>query len=309
MTLVDPARPARVPLLVLGLAIVGVAHGSIFVRLAGEAPPFAIAAWRLTLASAIVIPLALLIDRRAFATVTGSTLGLVAAAGVLLAGHFATWITSLSYTSIANSVVLVTTAPIWVALIGTVTGALRLSRRMWLAVGLSVLGSVVIGWGSARLGTATLKGDLLAIAGAICISGYLLLARQIHRSMSFLPFVALVYGTAAVFLWVTALATGTQVSGFAMGTWWALLGIALVSQVIGHSSYNWSLRHLKPDLVAVSLLGEPILASILGLVFFREQIPALTLLGGALVLTAIVMATLEGSDSRPRAGERAPGAA
>ncbi len=300
-----PARSERAPLLVLGLAIVAVAHGSIFVRLAGDAPPFAIAAWRLTLASAVVVPLALFWDRQAFAALRGSTVALVGAAGLLLAGHFATWITSLQYTSIANSVVLVTTAPIWVALIGTLTGALRLSPRMWLAVALSVLGSVVIGWGSARLGTATLKGDLLAIAGAICISGYLLLARQIQRSLGFLPFVALVYGAAATFLWLAVLASGTKVSGFAMGTWWALLGIALVSQVIGHSSYNWSLRHVSPDLVAVSLLGEPILASILGLVFFREPIPAMTLVGGALVLTAILIATRAGSEPGPRAGAQA----
>lgn len=273
----------------LALAIVAVSHGSIFVRLA-ESAPFATAAWRLTLASAVVVPLALLFDRRAFAALDAKLFGLVGAAGLLLAGHFATWITSLAYTSISNSVVLVTTAPVWVGIIGALTGTLVLTRRMWVAVVLSVLGSIVIGWGSARLGMATLKGDLLALAGGVCIGGYLLLAQHAQRRLTFLPFVALVYASAAAFLWIGALATGTVMSGFSAGTWWALIGIALVSQVIGHSGYNWSLRHLNPDIVAVTLLGEPILASILGLVFFREAIPGATLAGGVLVLAAIVLA-------------------
>jgi len=277
------------PLLVLGVAIVAVAHASIFVRLA-DAAPLAIAAWRLTLASAIVVPLALLFDRGAFARLDARTLGLIAAAGLLLAGHFATWITSLRYTSIANSVVLVTSAPIWVGLIGALTGTLRLSRQMWFAVALSVLGSAVIGWGSARLGIATLRGDLLAIGGAICIGGYLMLAQRIQRKLPFLPFVALVYAAAALFLWITALGTGTQLAGFSGRTWWALAGIALVSQVIGHSGYNWSLRHLNPDIVAVTLLGEPILASLLGLLFFAEPIAPATLAGGVLILAAILVA-------------------
>lgn len=277
-------------LLVLAFSVVAIAHGSIFVRVA-DAAPLAIAAWRLTLATAVVLPVALFVQRRAFARLEVRTVALIAVAGLLLAGHFATWITSLRYTSIANSVVLVATAPVWVGLIGAATGALQLSRRMWFAVVLSVAGSTVIGWGSANLGAETLKGDLLAIAGAVCIGGYLLLAQRIQRTLPFLPFVALIYGAAAAFLWIAALASATPMRGFEVGTWWALIGIALVSQVIGHSGYNWSLRHLNPDLVAVTLLGEPIIASLLGLLFFAEPIAGMTLLGGVLILGAIVIAT------------------
>ncbi len=282
-------RGRGAPLLILALGVVAIAHGSIFVRLA-DASPLAIAAWRLTLASALVVPLALLVERRAFGRLDRRLLVSIAAAGLLLAGHFATWITSLAYTSIANSVVLVATVPVWVGIIGVATGVLRLSRAMWLAISLSVVGSAVIGWGSARLGAGTLRGDLLAVAGAICMGGYLLLAQRIQRTLPFLPFVAVIYATAAAFLWIAALASGARLGGFAPATWWALVGIALVSQVIGHSSYNWSLRHLNPDLVSVTLLGEPILASLLGLLFFAEPIAAMTLAGGALVLLAILIA-------------------
>jgi len=284
------ATPRFPPWLVLGFAIVAVAHGSIFVRLA-EAPALAVAAWRLTLATAVVLPIAWALEREALSRIDRRTLLLGILAGGLLAGHFATWIASLSYTSISNSVVLVTTAPVWVALIGLATGALRLSRGMWLAVGLSLAGSLVIGWGSARIGSTTLKGDLLAVAGAVCLAGYLLLAQRVQRQLAFLPYVALAYGSAAAWLWIAALADATPMVGFDMKTWGALIGIALVSQLIGHSGYNWSLRHLSPDFVAVTLLGEPILASLLGLLFFTEAIPAATLAGGCLVLAAIVMAS------------------
>lgn len=278
------------PLLILALGVVAIAHGSIFVRLA-DASPLAIAAWRLTLASAVVVPLALFVDRRVFTRLDRRLLVSIAGAGVLLAGHFATWITSLAYTSIANSVVLVATVPVWVGIIGVATGTLRLPRAMWIAIALSVVGSTVIGWGSARLGTGTVRGDLLAVAGAVCMGGYLLLAQRIQRSLPFLPFVAAIYATAAAFLWIAALGSGARLGGFEPSTWWALAGIAVVSQVIGHSSYNWSLRHLDPDLVSVTLLGEPILASLLGLLFFSEPIAVMTLAGGALVLLAILIAT------------------
>lgn len=278
------------PLVVLCVAVLAVAHGAIFVRLAGDAPALAIAAWRLTLATGIVLPLVLLRYRAGFRAVDARLALLLVVAGGLLAAHFATWISSLEYTSISNSVVLVSTAPLWVALLGRLTGSLTLSRQMTWAVGLSVAGAIVIGAGSMRVGMTTLKGDLLALAGAACMGGYLLIAQRTQRTLAFGPYVLLVYGIAAAFLWATALLTGVQVSGFDATTWWALGGIAVVSQVIGHSGYNWSLRHLRPDFVAVTLLGEPVLASLLGLLLFGEKIPAATLAGGAIILAAIAMA-------------------
>ncbi|HSD75624.1 MAG TPA: DMT family transporter [Steroidobacteraceae bacterium] len=278
------------PIAVLCIAVLAVAHGSIFVRLATDAQPLAIAAWRLTLATAIVLPIIWLRGLQSWRALDARTLGLVLGASALLAGHFATWISSLAFTSISNSVVLVSTAPLWVAVIGRLTGALRLSRLMTWAVMLSVIGAVIIGWGSARIGFNTLRGDLLALAGAACMGGYLLIAQRIQRTLAFAPYVGLVYGATALLLWLTALTAGTPMRGFGTGTWWALGGIALVSQVIGHSGYNWSLRHLRPDFVAVTLLAEPIVASILGLILFREAIPTPTLAGGIVILAAIALA-------------------
>lgn len=277
-------------LVVLCFAVLAVAHGAIFVRLAGDAPALAIAAWRLTLATGIVLPLVLTRYSGQFRAVEFRIFLLLVGAGGLLAAHFATWITSLGYTSISNSVVLVSTAPLWVALLGRLTGSLQLSPRMTWAVALSVAGAIVIGAGSMRVGMITLKGDLLALAGAACMGGYLLVAQRIQRTLAFGPYVLLVYGITATFLWAAALVARVPVHGFSAKTWWALIGIAVVSQVIGHSGYNWSLRHLRPDFVAVTLLGEPVLASLLGLFLFDERIPTATLAGGAVILAAIAMA-------------------
>lgn len=259
-------------------------------RLASEAEPLAIAAWRLTLATAVVAPLVFLFERQAFAGITRSELLLTVAAGGLLAGHFATWISSLEFTSISNSVLLVSTAPVWVAVIGRLTGTVQLSRHMAAAIALSLLGSAVIAGGSVALGRHSLRGDLLALLGAVCMGAYLLTAQRIQRRLAFGAYVALVYASAALWLWIAALASGTRMTGFDDRTWWALAGIALVSQVIGHSGYNFSLRQLKPEFVAVTLLGEPVLASLLGWFLFAEPIPSLTLAGGVLVLLAILLA-------------------
>ena len=264
----------------LAIAVIAVAHGAIFVRLAHGAEPLAIAAWRLTLATGIVVPLVLAATRNAFGQISGRELLLTAAAGALLAGHFATWISSLKFTSISNSVLLVSTAPVWVAVIGRLTGTVQLSRLMGFAIGLSILGSIIIAGGSVAIGGGTLRGDLLALLGAVCMGAYLLMAQRVQRSVAFGPYVALVYASAALWLWFAALASGTRMFGYDARIWWALAGIAVVSQVIGHSGYNYSLRQLKPEFVAVTLLGEPILASILGWFLFREPVPATTLGGG-----------------------------
>jgi drug/metabolite transporter (DMT)-like permease len=278
------------PLLILAFAVLAVAHGAIFVRLASAAPPLAIAAWRLTLASAIVLPIVLSAQRGAFHGVGARDLLLTIGAGGLLAAHFATWISSLQYTSISNSVLLVSTAPAWVAVIGGLSGTVKLSRLMTIAILLSLVGSAIIASGSLAIGRETLSGDLLALVGAVCMGAYLLTAQRAQRSLSFGAYVVLVYVSTAAWLWIAALASGTRMTGFETRTWWALAGIALVSQVIGHSGYNFSLRQLKPEFVAVTLLGEPIVASLLGLVLFGEPVRGATLAGGVLVLAAILLA-------------------
>ena len=275
------------PYAVLAAALVGVSFGSIFVRLAA-APALAIALWRMTLASAVVLPAALASGGIRPAT-SGRAMALAAAAGGLLALHFGSWMTSLLFTSVANSVLLVNTAPIFVALLSWISGRDRPTSRTWAAVVLATAGAAVITSGGPSDATS-LIGNLLAVGGALAMAGYLLLAREAQRVLAYLPYVAVAYGTAAAVLWAAVLISGTQWHSFPPQTWAVLATMAVVSQLVGHGGYNWSLRHLQAAFVSIALTGEPVLASLLAWWLLDEPIGARTALGGVLVLSGIVVA-------------------
>jgi drug/metabolite transporter (DMT)-like permease len=275
------------PFVVLAIALAGVSFGSIFVRLAA-APALAIALWRMTFAAAVVLPLGLA-ARRPGAAADRRSLALAAAAGGMLALHFASWITSLQFTSVAVSVLLVNTAPVFVALLMW-AGGRQPAARTWVAVMLANAGAVVIAAGSPQGGGRPLLGSLLATGGALAMAGYLLLAREAQRSLAYLAYLGIAYGTAAVVLWGAVLVSGTQWTGFAARTWAVLAAMAAVSQLVGHGGYNWSLRHLQPAFVAVALTGEPVVASLLAWWILGEAVTERVALGGALVLAAIVVA-------------------
>ncbi|HEX9794936.1 MAG TPA: DMT family transporter [Planctomycetota bacterium] len=169
---------------------------------------------------------------------------MTAAAGVLLALHFATRIASLAHTSVAASLVLVNTTPIWAGLLAPRFTGERTGRSLALGIGVAVLGAVVIGAGDFRVEGSALRGDLLALAGAVTLAGYVIAGRQLRRRLALMPYVVLCYGTAALVLLALALAlaAGHPVGGYSAATYGWLIGIALVPQVWGHTSYNWALR-------------------------------------------------------------------
>ena len=274
------------PFLVLAVALAAVSFGSIFARLA-DAAPLAIAAWRMGLAALVVIPVAL-VGESASARLELQPASLAAAAGLFLALHFATWIASLDYTSIARSVLLVSTAPIWVAIFQFVSGRGVPALRTVLALLFAVCGVAVANIGRGT-GGALLTGDLLAIAGAIAMAAYLLLSQKAQSSLTFRRYLALAYGAAAALLWLAVTMTGTAAGGYSATTWWAFAGMAAISQLIGHSGYNWSLRHLDPLYVAVALVGEPVIASVLGWWLLGEGLDWQTAVGGLLILTGILL--------------------
>lgn len=290
----EPAKPILLaPFLVLGIALLAVSHGAIFTRLA-DAAPLAIAAWRMGLACLVVLPLAA--ASRPGRLPIGPA-ALAAGAGALLALHFATWITSLDHTSIARSVLLVSTAPIWVAVIQFVIGRGAPARSTVLALVFATAGALVVSSGGIA-GGAAIKGDLLAVAGAIAMAGYLLLSRQAQAALPFRAYLGIAYGAAALLLWLGVLFSRTPATGFDAMTWWALAGMALVSQLIGHSGYNWSLRHLNPQFVSVVLIGEPVLASCLGWWLLGEELDWRTGAGGALILAGIALGAVAAREPR-----------
>jgi len=284
----DPV-PAFNPYFALIIGVFAVSTGAIFARLA-DAPALVIAAYRVGLASLILAPLAWFKARHEIAALSRRELKLAVISGFFLAMHFATWISSLDYTSVANSVVLVNTNPLWVGLLTPFIVKERVKRATVVSIIISVIGGSIIGYGDFATGGKALLGDALALIGSICAAIYLLLGRNLRRKLSLLPYIFICYGSAAVILWIIVLCLGLPLSGFSRTTVFALWGMALISQLTGHTSYNWALKWFSAGLIAVSLLGEPIGATILAYIIFNEGLTAYKIIGGIFILAAIYIA-------------------
>lgn len=293
----DETLPAFNPYLALVSGILAVSTGAIFARLA-DAPALVVAAYRVGLASLVLVPFSCWTSWGEMRSLSKRELKLAVLAGFFLALHFATWISSLDYTSVTNSVVLVNTNPLWVGLLTPMVTGERLRTTALVGIVISVIGGVIIGFGDFVAGGQALRGDLLALCGSVCAAFYLLIGRNLRRKLTLLPYITVCYGSAAVILWSMVLAFGLPISGFGSGTWASLWAMALITQLIGHTSYNWALRWFSAGTIAVSLLGEPIGSTILAYIIFNEGLTVSKIAGGALILSAIYIAA---------AGERATG--
>jgi drug/metabolite transporter (DMT)-like permease len=288
-------RDARVGL-ILGVAVIAVSLAAIFVRLAA-APGVVVAAYRMVLASLLLAPCTVRALRRT--PFRGRALWFTLLAGLLLAGHFATWITSLSYTSVTAAVTLVNTIPLWVALLSWLLLGAAPTLTVLLGALLAVAGGAVIGFGDLGGGSAPLLGDGLALAGAIFVSGYLLLGRQVQRSgVTLQAYVGVAYGVAALALLPLPLLLGQHYGGYSGETllWIALL--ALVPQLIGHTGINHAMKHLDPTLVSTVVLLEPLGATLLALLVFAEVPATLTLLGAGVLLFGVLLTVRSGRRER-----------
>jgi drug/metabolite transporter (DMT)-like permease len=283
------ATPAFNPHVVLIIGIIGVSTGSIFARLA-DAPALVTAAYRMGLAALILIPLAVWKAREELRSLSLQDIKLAILSGFFLALHFAAWISSLDHTAIANSVVLVNTIPLWVGLFTPLISKDRIRGSTITSIIVSVMGAAIIGFGDFATGGKALWGDLLAIFGAVCAAVYLLCGRKLRRKLSLLSYVAICYGSAAVILWLVVLFLDLPITGYSTQTVAAFWAMALISQIIGHSSYNWSLKWFSTSLVAVSLLGEPIGSTLLAYTIFGEGLTWIKLIGGLFILSAIYIA-------------------
>ena len=287
------------------VAILAVSTASIFIRFAQkDAPSLAIAALRLTFASVLLAPVALTRYRGELAALRRRDALLGIASGLFLGLHFATWITSLEYTTVASSVVIVSTGPLWVALFSPVFLNERLSREAFFGLGLALIGGSIIAFGGGcswerglsctnvgylKVGHS-LWGDFLALVGAWAVTGYLMIGRRLRSKIDLVPYIFLVYSVAAVSLLVAMGLAGISPLDYPPMTYVWLLLLALLPQLIGHSTYNWALRFLPAAIVAVLTLGEPIGSATLAY-FILQETPTLGILvGGALILAGIYLA-------------------
>lgn len=286
-----PARHYRAGIF-LPIGLVAISFASIFIKLC-EAPPLIIAAYRLTLATLILLLFTFPQTLREFRHLTRREIIPSLLAGLFLCFHFALWITSLQYTSVASSVIFVTTNPIFVGLASAFLLKERISWVLLLSILLAVSGGIIIGWGDWGRGKDHLWGDFLALLGAMMATGYLLVGRRVRQKVSLIAYITLVYGVAAGLLILLALFSGDPFFDYSPKSYVLFFLLALVPQLIGHSSLNWALKFFSATLVAVFILGEPIGASILAYLLLGEAVGQNLVWGGTLVLLGIYLSARE----------------
>ncbi|MBI4260966.1 MAG: DMT family transporter [Actinobacteria bacterium] len=271
------------------LGVVAISFAAILVRLA-DAPPLAVAFYRNAIAAAILVPLAVARHRRELLSLRRRDVALAVLAGALLAAHFASWIPSITLTTIAASTVLVETQPVWVGLAGHFFLGERLHRRAGLGIAVALGGAAVVAGGDVGLSGDAMLGDLLALGGAVAGAGYYLAGRDLRRRLSVLAYVAIAYSSCAAVLMVAMVGAGTPFLEFPAGTWMAFLAMALVPHILGHTVLNYLLGFLEATVIAVAVMAEPVGATILALAFFGEVPSWSALVGGPLVLMGIYVA-------------------
>ena len=283
------------------MGVVAVSFSAVLVRQA-DAPALTVALYRNAFAAAIVVPLAFAFRREEIRRLTRRQIWMAVASGALLALHFATWIASLSYTTIAASVVLVTASPILVAAASSKLFGDRVGRTAVAGILVGLVGAAVVSGGDLIvLSPRAAGGDLLALAGAVTVGGYFIAGRRLRQDISLLTYVALVYATCTLLLWPAAVITGSRLSGFPVKTWWLFVLMAVVPQMLGHTVFNYLLRDLAATVVAISVMGEPVGAALLALAFFGEVPPWTAVVGGGMILAGIYVALT--AQARTRRGD------
>lgn len=277
----------RRALVIVAFAIVVVSFAAILIRLC-TVPTAVIAAWRLAFASLLLLPL--YAGSRGYRGISRGQLWLCVLSGLFLSLHFLLWIESLRLTTVASSVVLVTTSPVFAAVFAWVILGEGLTKRTLLAIGFCMLGSFTIGRGDIHLGREMLEGDLYALGGAAAFGAYFVTGRSVRRRMSFLPYVFMAYASSALMLVGWAVVTRHNLTGFAPANYLWLFLLALGPQVFGHSSLNWALGYLPAPKVAISILGEPIGSALLAWLIFSEVPGPALFVGGALILYGVYLA-------------------
>ncbi|HTZ50780.1 MAG TPA: EamA family transporter [Spirochaetia bacterium] len=301
------AAPSRTTAdLALAIGVAAVSSAAILVTLSRHAgvPALSIAAWRLGLASLVVLPVALVRSHAEIRALAGRDLGLALVSGVLLALHFGFWTASLDATSVMSSVVFVSTNPVFVAIASALVFRERLGAGTVVGIAVAIAGGALVGFlDAAQSGAASTRGDLLALAAAVCGSAYLLVGRTVRPRMSLPAYVGIVYPVAAVVLLAAVAVSGTSLAlDRPRGLLWAA-ALAVGPQLIGHTAYNYALRHVSATLVTVTLLAEPVGATLLAIPVL-DQLPSWPrAAGGVLILVGIFLAARSEGRAQKRRAE------
>lgn len=287
------------PYAALVIGLVAVSSSSVLIRFAQNenAPSLLISWWRTTLAALILTPIIFSRYRQAIRALKPAEIGLAMLSGAFLAAHFATWITSLEYTSVLISATLVTTNPLMVAMLTPLLLREKLSLTTLGAILLGLVGGIIISVGGsagdAPKQNAPALGALLALAGALAVALYYIIGRRLRSKLEAIPYIWLTYSSAGIVLLVVLLISGTPIAGHAGNAYLWMTLIGLIPQLIGHSSFNYALGYLSAALVSLTVQGEPIISTILAIMLFgaSEAPQPIQIVGSVLIITALVIAS------------------
>lgn len=272
---------------IIPIGILAVSTASIFVKLC-DAPALVISTYRVVVASLVILPV--VAYGKLWKTWKGKDFKWFLISGTFLSLHFATWIASLKYTSVASSVILVNSHPLFVGLGGWLFLGEKPGLRLLGGICLSFAGSALIGFGDISLSKQAIVGDGLALLGAVAASGYLLVGRLMRKEGHLLSYVFPVYAWAAVVLIVLSLIFRKPLWGYSPATYLYLLLLGLVPQLIGHTAFNWALKYLPASKVALLVLGEPVGSTILAYFFLEEVLSLSKVVGGIGIFAGILVA-------------------
>ena len=286
-TSIDSSHPPFSPYLGLVIATMAVSCSAILIK-ESSSPPLVIASYRLAITVALLLgPFVRLGGIAQLRTLARRSLGWIAASGILLGLHFATWTVSLQYTSVASSVLFVTVHPVLVAIAAFVVFGERTNRLAKAGIALTLAGSAIVAGGDLRLGGDAIRGDLLAFIGAVVFAGYLLIGRGARRNLETIAYSVPVYIVCTLFLVPCSLVFGQSLTAVGGRDILVFLGLAIVPTLGGHLLYNWTLKYLTATVVSVSFLGEPVGASLLAWALLGQQLAPSTVAGGAIILAGI----------------------
>jgi drug/metabolite transporter (DMT)-like permease len=279
--------------------VLAVSTGAVLVRWS-SAPSSVAAFYRVLFTTLPLLPVAAWRYRDQLRQIGRRDLGFAALSGVALAFHFASWFESLAWTSVAASVTLVQAQPVFVALGAWLLLRERVTRRIAVGIGIAVGGIVAMSLGDflggVLVGPAPLYGNALALFGAVMAAGYVLAGRSLRQRLALVPYVVVVYGVCTVSLLAVVLAQGEPLSGYPPREWAVFVGLAVGPGLFGHTVINWALGYLDSSVVSVSLLGEPVGATVLALALLGEAPTQFTVVGGIVVLAGIYLTMTDGRD-------------
>jgi drug/metabolite transporter (DMT)-like permease len=275
--------------LIIFIGVVSVSFAAIFIRLA-EAPPLIIGSYRLLIASLVLWPLTLKYSRDELRNLTIRDLQLALVSGVFLGLHFGLWISSLNYTSVATSVILATSSPLFVAIASYGIFKEKITRKIIAGIVVCFIGVAFIGYGNWGIGTDSFIGSVLALSGALAVSGYMLIGRKLRQRMGLLVYSAIICSSAGILLLIASLVAGYPLSGYSGNTYLMIILLTLIPQLLGHLSLNWSLRFVSATLVTIAVLGEPVGANIWAFLILGEKPHLFEIIGSVFILAGIFTA-------------------